>query len=80
LQRKNPDIPWIQGRGWDQNKWPGKVYPTNALLNELFPNKPVVLQRIDGHASIANEKALDLAGIKAGRTIVSGCIKQKMEN
>jgi predicted amidohydrolase YtcJ len=74
---KNPDIPWIQGRGWDQNKWPGKTYPTNALLNTLFPNKPVVLQRIDGHASIANQKALDLAGIKAGETIVGGSIETK---
>ncbi len=74
---KNPDIPWIQGRGWDQNKWPGKTYPTNALLNTLFPNTPVVLQRIDGHASIANQKAMDLAGIKAGQTIVGGSIELK---
>ena len=74
---KNPDIAWIQGRGWDQNKWPGKTYPTNELLNQLFPNKPVVLQRIDGHASIANQRALDLAGIKAGQTIVGGSIETK---
>jgi predicted amidohydrolase YtcJ len=74
---KNPDIPWIQGRGWDQNKWPGKTYPSNTLLNTLFPNIPVVLQRIDGHASIANQKALDLAGIKAGQTIVGGSIETK---
>jgi predicted amidohydrolase YtcJ len=74
---KNPDIAWIQGMGWDQNKWPGKTYPTNELLNQLFPNKPVVLQRIDGHASIANQKALDLAGIKAGQTIVGGSIETK---
>lgn len=74
---KNPDLLWIQGRGWDQNKWPGKTYPTNALLNQLFPNKPVVLQRIDGHASIANQKAMDLAGIKAGQIIVGGAIEVK---
>ncbi len=74
---KNPSIPWIQGRGWDQNKWPGKTYPTNALLNQLFPDKPVVLQRVDGHASIANQKAMDLAGIKAGQTIVGGSIETK---
>ena len=74
---KNPTITWIQGRGWDQNKWPGKTYPTNALLNQLFPDKPVVLQRIDGHASIANQKAMDLAGIKAGQTIVGGSIETK---
>ena len=43
----------------------------------MFPNKPVVLQRIDGHASIANQKAMDLAGIKAGQTIVGGSIELK---
>lgn len=74
---KNPSLPWIQGRGWDQNKWPGKTYPTNALLNQLFPNTAVVLQRIDGHASIANQKAMDLAGIQAGQTIVGGSIETK---
>ena len=74
---KHPDLPWIQGRGWDQNKWPGKVYPTNEILNQLFPDKPVVLKRIDGHATIANQKAMDLAGIKAGQTIVGGAIEVK---
>ena len=74
---KNPSLPWIQGRGWDQNKWPGKTYPTNALLNQMFPNTAVVLQRIDGHASIANQKAMDLAGIQAGQTIVGGSIETK---
>jgi predicted amidohydrolase YtcJ len=74
---KNPTILWIEGRGWDQNKWPGKTYPTNELLNQLFPEKPVVLQRIDGHASIANQKAMDLAGIKAGDVIVGGSIETK---
>jgi predicted amidohydrolase YtcJ len=74
---KHPDLPWIQGRGWDQNKWPGKTYPTNEALNKLFPDKPVVLKRVDGHASIANQKAMDLAGIKAGQTIVGGAIEVK---
>ncbi|OYY14508.1 MAG: amidohydrolase [Sphingobacteriia bacterium 35-40-8] len=73
----HPDLNWIQGRGWDQNKWPGKAYPTNELLNKAFPDKPVVLTRVDGHASIANQKALDLAGIKAGQTIVGGSIDVK---
>ncbi|MEN9686876.1 MAG: hypothetical protein RLZZ28_2662, partial [Bacteroidota bacterium] len=73
----HPDLPWIEGRGWDQNKWPGKTYPSNALLNQAFPDKPVVLKRVDGHASIANDKALALAGIKAGQTIVGGAIEVK---
>ena len=60
----HPDEPWIRGRGWDQNKFPGKTFPTNQKLNELFPNKPVYLTRIDGHAAIANQKAFDLIATK----------------
>jgi predicted amidohydrolase YtcJ len=73
----HPELAWIEGRGWDQNKWPGKKYPTNALLNSLFPNIPVVLQRVDGHAAIANQKAFDIAGVKPGQTIVGGEVETK---
>ena len=73
----HPELTWIEGRGWDQNKWPGKKYPTNALLNTLFPNTPVVLQRVDGHAAIANQKAFDIAGVKPGQTIVGGEVETK---
>ena len=73
----HPELAWIEGRGWDQNKWPGKKYPTNALLNTLFPNTPVVLQRVDGHAAIANQKAFDKAGVKPGQTIVGGEVETK---
>ena len=73
----HPELAWIEGRGWDQNKWPGKKYPTNALLNTLFPNTPVVLQRVDGHAAIANQKAFDMAGVKPGQTIVGGEVETK---
>jgi len=73
----HPELAWIEGRGWDQNKWPGKKYPTNALLNSLFPNTPVVLQRVDGHAAIANQKAFDMAGVKPGQTIVGGEVETK---
>ncbi len=73
----HPDLTWIQGRGWDQNRWPGKTFPTNALLNQAFPNLPVVLTRVDGHASIANQQALDLAKIVAGQSIVGGSIETK---
>jgi len=72
---QHPEMQWIQGRGWDQNKWPGKQFPTNELLNKAFPNTPVVITRIDGHASIANAKALELAGIKAGQSITGGDIQ-----
>lgn len=66
---------WITGRGWDQNDWSEKAFPENTKLNQLFPDRPVVLTRIDGHAVIANEKALSLAGIKAGDHIDGGEIK-----
>jgi predicted amidohydrolase YtcJ len=74
---EHPDEPWIRGRGWDQNKFPGKQFPTNDSLNILFPDKPVVLGRVDGHASVANAKALELAGIKPGQTLVGGEIEAK---
>jgi predicted amidohydrolase YtcJ len=57
----NPNF--ILGRGWDQNDWSNKTFPTNTLLNEMFPDKPVVLRRIDGHAYLVNDSALKLAGI-----------------
>ena len=60
---KNPNG-WLLGRGWDQNDWAVKEFPTNEKLNKLFPDRPVLLTRIDGHAAIANQKALDFAGIK----------------
>ena len=57
----NPNF--ILGRGWDQNDWSNKTFPTNTLLNEMFPDKPVVLRRIDGHAYLVNDSTLKLAGI-----------------
>ncbi|MBC7589302.1 MAG: amidohydrolase [Chitinophagaceae bacterium] len=69
---KHPEEKWIKGRGWDQNKFPNKQYPTNDLLNQLFPNTPVLLTRVDGHAAITNAKALELAGISTGVNLVGG--------
>ena len=68
---------WLTGRGWDQNDWTVKEFPTNEKLNELFPDRPVLLTRIDGHAAIANQKALELARIKAGDTLTGGEIEVK---
>ncbi len=62
----------IQGRGWDQNLWESKKFPTNKKLNELYPDIPVCLTRIDGHAALVNQKALDLAGIDEKSTISGG--------
>ena len=68
-KEKDPKI--IFGRGWDQNDWEQKVFPTKDTLDLLFPNTPVILRRIDGHALLVNQKALELAGID-GNTKVSG--------
>ena len=73
----HPNETWILGRGWDQNKFPGKTFPTNEELNKLFPDKPVLLERVDGHASIANDKAFELAGVKAGDKIPGGELETK---
>jgi predicted amidohydrolase YtcJ len=72
---ENPDG-WLLGRGWDQNDWNEKYFPRNEILNEIFPDRPVLLTRIDGHAAIANQKALELAGIKAGDTLTGGEIEE----
>ncbi|HMC99561.1 MAG TPA: amidohydrolase [Ferruginibacter sp.] len=68
---------WIKGRGWDQNDWDKKEFPTKELLDAAFPENPVALTRIDGHALIANQMALDLAHIKPGQTIEGGTIETK---
>jgi predicted amidohydrolase YtcJ len=73
----HPGQPWILGRGWDQNRFPAKSFPGNELLNQLFPSTPVVLGRVDGHALIANAKALELAGIHVGQTLAGGTIETK---
>ena len=73
----HPGLAWIQGHGWDQNKFPGKSFPDNRLLNQLVPSTPVVLGRVDGHALLANAAALSLAGIHAGQTLVGGSIETK---
>ena len=53
----------IKGRGWDQNDWENKMFPNKSQLDVLFPDVPVVLERIDGHAYLVNQKALDMAKI-----------------
>ncbi len=62
---------WVLGRGWNQNEWDVKEFPTNELLNKAFPDKPVLITRIDGHAAIANNRALEIAGVNL-RTRVDG--------
>jgi len=63
---------FIIGRGWDQNDWENKSFPTNKLLNEEFPDKAIVLRRIDGHAYLVNDFALNLAGIDKSSNVDGG--------
>lgn len=62
VARSNPGE-WIQGRGWDQNNWPDKKFPTVQDLDAAAPENPVFLRRVDGHAAWVNSRALAIAGI-----------------
>lgn len=66
---------FIRGRGWDQNDWEVKEYPNKAALDALFPDTPVALERVDGHAYLVNQAALDLAGIDVNTKISGGSIE-----
>lgn len=70
VAKNNPSF--LTGRGWDQNDWAVKNFPTNEALNKLFPDIPVLLKRVDGHAAIANNKALELAQININTKIDGG--------
>src|SRR5579872_4655382 len=54
---------WILGRGWDQNRWPGKQFPTAAPLDAAISDHPVWLRRVDGHAGVGNSAAMRAAGV-----------------
>lgn len=62
--KENPNRSFLAGDGWDQNLWKKKEFPVNEKLNELFPDIPVVLSRIDFHAVIVNQAAIDKLGLK----------------
>ncbi len=68
---------FIIGRGWDQNDWEDKNYPDKKLLDQLYPAVPVALTRIDGHAMLCNQAALDLANITKDTKIEGGEIKKE---
>ncbi len=63
---------WLAGRGWDQNNWLVKEFPDNSTLNKLYPDRPVILIRIDGHAVLVNDVALELAGIDGKSRMAGG--------
>lgn len=68
---------WITGRGWDQNDWAVKSFPNSGKLDSLFPQNPVYVTRIDGHAAIASRSALAAAEVKPGEKIVGGLFEVK---
>ena len=70
FNEKHPNT-WILGRGWDQNDWELKEFPDRSVLDQVFPDIPVVLTRVDGHAVLANAEALRRAGI-TDQTKVNG--------
>lgn len=71
FQKRNK-LKYISGRGWDQNDWLIKEYPTKKKLDSVFPNTPVVLTRIDGHAILCNQAALNLGKVTADSKIDGG--------
>lgn len=69
---QNPNRSFLMGDGWDQNLWEVKEFPVNEKLNEMFPNIPVVLSRIDFHAVVANDAAIAKLGITPADFGLSG--------
>lgn len=70
--QEGKQLPYIIGRGWDQNKWENKNFPDKKMLDSLFPDTPVALRRVDGHALLVNSKALELAGITTKTKVEGG--------
>jgi hypothetical protein len=68
----HPEARWIIGRGWNQELWPDKRFPTAADLDSVVSDRPVVLERVDGHALVANSAAMEAAGVLATTPAPSG--------
>jgi len=68
----HPDVPWIIGFGWNQELWPEKRFPTAADLDAAVPDRPVVLERVDGHAVVANSAAIKAAGVTSATAAPAG--------
>jgi len=68
----HPDAPWIIGFGWNQELWPEKRFPTAADLDAAVADRPVVLERVDGHAVVANSAAMKAAGVTTATSAPAG--------
>lgn len=75
--RSHPEKTWILGRGWDQNGWADRTMPDHAQLNALFPDRPVLLQRVDGHAAVVNEAAMRAVGLDPDASIEGGLVVKR---
>ncbi len=69
---KKNTLPWLIGRGWDQNDWANNAYPSMALLDKAFPNMPVCFSRIDGHAVWINSAAVKALNLNPDSLILGG--------
>lgn len=72
----HPNKKWIIGKGWDQNRWPDRDFPTKDSLDKYFPETPVFLTRIDYHAAVVNSRALQIAAIDSVFEVEGGLISQ----
>ncbi|WOD42913.1 amidohydrolase [Hwangdonia lutea] len=70
--QKEHNLKFIKGRGWDQNDWDEKVFPSKKQLDALFPDTPIYLTRIDGHAILCNQAALNLGNVTVHSKIDGG--------
>jgi predicted amidohydrolase YtcJ len=68
----HPSDPWLSGFGWNQELWPDKKFPTAADLDAVVSDRPVVLERVDGHAVVANSAAMKAAGVTAATQAPAG--------
>ena len=75
--QKEKNLSYITGRGWDQNDWEVKEFPNKEKLDSLFPETPVAIRRVDGHALLVNQAAIDLAGVSVETKFTGGDILQK---
>ncbi len=65
---RSPEHSWVIGRGWDQDRFRDKRYPTRKDLDEVSEGRPVYIVRACGHIAVASSKALEMAGIKPEHT------------
>tara|TARA_B100000787_G_scaffold170137_1_gene164265 strand:+ start:12710 stop:14320 length:1611 start_codon:yes stop_codon:yes gene_type:complete len=70
--QKEKNLTYITGRGWDQNDWEVKEFPTKEKLDKLFPNTPVAIRRIDGHALLVNQAAIDITNVTKNTPVSGG--------